>query len=358
MAEQGNRSTRLLGHLVPDWKPEDAATRALAYILDLHASPGMAQAFVDLLGRTGLPSFQLGRVEHDPTQADDSAPDVSIRDVNGVRRILIETTFWKGVDDVQPAEYLREFPDDAPQSALVFITPRDRIPGLWNEFEARCKDSEVDLQSESSRDGDAIWARAGSHVLLLASWAYVLDGLRRAAENPAVEQDVVQLRGLTDRMDREAFLPFDTSEVTDVGLARRVIGYRGLVGKITDRLVEHGVVALKKRWSPGSYATGWMLNRPMLVRGKFEMRFGIELKAWRDSGITPLWWVLTSSDSYRSDGDWQRIKSSLDDVWSYGDSLYIPIRLPTGVEESHIVDDAVAQMRRVADTLARVTSRA
>ena len=27
----------------------------------------------------------------------------------------------------------------------------------------------------------------------------------------------------------------------------------------------------------------------MRLHGKFELRFGIELGVWRDSGITPLW---------------------------------------------------------------------
>ena len=294
----------LLGHLVPDWSPEDAATRALAYILDLHASPGMAQAFVDLLGRTGLRPFQPSRVEHDPSQSDDSRPDVTIRDADGTRRVLIEAMFWEGVDNAQTAMYLRDLPDDMRGSALVFIAPRDRIPGLWSELKARCEASPtIDLEDESPRGADAIWARSSGRVLLLMSWKHIIDALRRAAQDPAVEQDVAQLRGLTERMEKETFLPLDVGEVTDVGLARRIIGYRRLVDKITDKVVERGVASLNKRWSPGAYRTGRMVNRSMLVRGKFDMRFGIELKAWRDWGITPFWWVLTSSDSYSTNGD-------------------------------------------------------
>ena len=88
----------LLGHLVPGWSPEDAVTKALAYVLDPHALPGMAKAFVGSLGRTGLPSFPLGRaesrVEHDPIQADDNRPDLTIRDADGQPRVFVEATFW------------------------------------------------------------------------------------------------------------------------------------------------------------------------------------------------------------------------------------------------------------------------
>ena len=47
----------LLAHLLPGWRPEDAATRGLAYILDPGVSPGIAKAFVDLLSRGGVPRF-------------------------------------------------------------------------------------------------------------------------------------------------------------------------------------------------------------------------------------------------------------------------------------------------------------
>ena len=120
----------LLGHLVPEWCPRDAATRALACILDLNTSPGIANAFVDLLGRVGLTPFQPARVEHDPSQTDDSRPDLTIRDADGSPRVAVEPTFWEGVNDT-------------------------------------------------------IWGQVGSRVLLVVSWAYVLDALRRAASDRA-----------------------------------------------------------------------------------------------------------------------------------------------------------------------------
>ena len=58
----------LLGHLVPGWDPERAATIALAHILDLEASPGMASAFVDLVGETGSLDFEPDRVRATPTR--------------------------------------------------------------------------------------------------------------------------------------------------------------------------------------------------------------------------------------------------------------------------------------------------
>ena len=263
------------------------------------------------------------------------------------------------MEEAQPTGYLRGLPDDAP-SAVVFIAPRGRVSGLWRELRDRCVDgSGIILGRESSSDSGMIWAPAGRRVLLVASWTDVLDALRRGTEDTGVEQDIVQLRGLADRMEEEAFLPLNASEIVDVGLARRIAGYCGLVNKITDRLVADGIASLKKvNWNAGSYQKGRLVNRSMIVHHRFDLRFGMECRAWRDSGITPLWWVLSNSVTYDATGDWQRIKECFDGVQSYDGSLYIPTRLKTGVEEAAVIDDAVQQMHRVADTLLEVHRRA
>ncbi|MDE0371171.1 MAG: hypothetical protein OXI73_01300, partial [Rhodospirillales bacterium] len=257
-------------------------------------------------------------------------------------------TFWNGVHDSQPASCLRELPEDAP-SALVFIAPRERIRGLWSELRTRCQDSPgLNLRDESSRTGDPAWARAGRHVLMIASWRYVLDALRRQAADPGVEQDIDELLGLVDQTDRRAFAPLEPSEVTDVGVARRLIEYGKLVDRIAERLQENGVAKLVSGhpyW--GSYRAGWMRYRSMRMHDEFDMRLGIQMKAWQDLGTTPLWCVLRGVV-----GHWQRIKAGLDDARSYRGRLHIPIRLASDSDEARTIDDAVDQMRHVADRLA------
>ena len=344
----------LLGQLFAGWPAEEAATRALAYILDPRESPGMAEAFVGLLGPAGVPAFSPGRFEHEASQADDSRPDLTICDADGRPRVFVEATFWAGVPSGQPAAYLKELPDDLP-SALVFVAPGDRIPGLWSTLRARCEDAPgIDLGDESSRDGDAAWARVGNRVLLVVGWRYVLDALRQAAQDDAVEQDIAQLRGLADRMEEEAFLPLKASEVADGGLARRINGYWELVDKIVARVQANGIAKYHKRWKPGSYRKGPMSIHSMRVLGKFDFEFGIDFRAWRDWKITPTWWVLTNVAL----GDWQAVLDGLPDVRQRDDRLYIPIRLKTDAEDTEVVDDAVEQMRRIADELLAVSQGA
>ena len=151
-------------------------------------------------------------------------------------------------------------------------------------------------------------------------------------------------------METAAFLPLDEEEAADTSVARRLLDYRNLVDKITQRLVKDGL-ARNVKYSRPSYRLQRDQGRDMLVHGRFQMRFGIELGAWRDSGTTPLWWVLRSSDSFSILGHWMRIKQRLDGVLSYRDSLCIPVRLRTGVAEAAVVDDAVKRMHGIADAL-------
>ena len=153
-------------------------------------------------------------------------------------------------------------------------------------------------------------------------------------------------------MDKEAFPPLTEDEVGNSGLARRIKGYQQLLDRITDRLSELGLVRLGNRsYRAGSYRTGRGTGRSMQLDGKLDLRFGIELTPWRDSGLTPLWWVLKSSPAYSIEKDWLRIMKRIEDVRSYQDSLYIPIRLKTGVAEADVIANAVEQMRRIAATL-------
>ena len=141
----------LLGHLVPriaSSGAEPAATQALAYILN--AAPGMATAFVDVVGRTGIAPFTPGRIAAEEQQGHDF-PDVTIRDADGTVRILVENKFWAGLTDAQPLAYLKELPREG-SAALVFVVPHQRMYGLWGELKEKCRDKGVELEDESTTD--------------------------------------------------------------------------------------------------------------------------------------------------------------------------------------------------------------
>ena len=188
--------------------------------------------------------------------------------------------------------------------------------------------------------------------MLITSWKYVLEGLLDAARSgghDTVRQDILQLQGLTRRMDTEAFLPLRADEVTNQEAARRLINYSGLIEDITQKLKDSGVADTKDlRTTHGYYTAG----RYLRVHGKFGLWLGIELEVWRDAGITPLWWLFQNSEFCGVAGHFEKIRELFDDVRVYeNELLYVPIRLKTGVERDRVVEDAVDQMKRIADTL-------
>ena len=186
----------------------------------------------------------------------------------------------------QPVEYLRELPGDLP-SGLVYIAPRKRIRSLWEILHERCAgDPELEVEDEPPPD-EAVRARFGARVLLVASWAYVLETLQRVTEDPAVEQDIVQLRSLAKRMETAAFLPLEEDEAADAALARRLLCYRDLVHKIARRL-KKDELATDVKYSQPSYRMQRDEGCAMRVHGKFELRFGIRarrLARFRDHAV-------------------------------------------------------------------------
>ncbi len=340
----------LLGYLVPriaSSGPEPAATQALAYVLN--ASPDIATAFVDVVGRTGVSAFTPGRIAAEEQQGNDF-PDVTIRDTDGVVRILVENKFWAGLTDAQPLAYIEALPSDA-SSAVVFVVPHQRVYGLWGELREKCHRGGVELESES-RSETITWARAGHRTLAITSWKHVLGTLERAADaggHAALQQDIVQLRGLTDHMNGAEFLPLREDEVTDVNVARRMMNYTGLIEEIVGRLVADGVAETKGlRPSHTRTATG----RYLRLHARFDVWLGVDLDAWCEWGITPIWSEHNTSSSFSGiEGKTRQAHLLFDDAQEENDWLYLPIRLTTGAERDRVVDDAARQMRSIADKL-------
>ena len=169
----------LLGYLIPRVAAsgaEPAATQALAYLLN--ASPDIAKAFADVVGRTGIAAFTPGRIAAEE-QHGNNFPDLTMRDTDRVVRILVENKFWAGLTEAQPVSYLQALPCDA-SSGLVFIVPHQRMYGLWGELREKCRRNGVELGSESTTDA-ITWAQTGHRTLAITSWKHVLETLEQAA---------------------------------------------------------------------------------------------------------------------------------------------------------------------------------
>ena len=330
---------------------EPAATRALAYILN--SNPDVARSFVGILQDANI-EFEPGRIEAELAH-DDGQPDLTIHDADGRVRIFVENKFWAPLTPAQPVSYLKELPEDPP-SALVFIVPGQRVITVWNELEERCGEAGLEW-ADAPGESTVMRARVGCKTMSITSWEYVLKRLLDAADSEkhdSLSRDIRQLQGLASRMNLEAFLPLRDDEATDQEAARRLINYVDLISDIIGEL-KRIEIADTKGLTVGYrlYSTGHFFR--IHAHEKFESWLGIDLKAWRDEGISPLWLRFSPKTGVVA-GHFKIFPELLNDVRPRDEGLYVPIRLKTGVEREKVVSDAVAQIERIADKVLKTIS--
>ncbi len=333
----------IFAHVVSRNLPQEpAATQALAYVLK---DTDALRTFVGMLAPLGV-SFKPGSVESERAFGD-GQPDLTIYDSAGQHRLFVENKFWAGLTDAQPVTYLSHLPEDDELSALVFVVPEERVGSVWAELRRRCAEAGLSIAEEP---GGAlrVGKLSGNRVMAVTTWRRVLDGLAAVG---SVRSDVQQLRALTERMDMEAFLPIHPHELTDADVARRMINYTDLVQPIVDDLVDRGVASTKGvNPAHGLHTAGRFLR----LYDRFGCWLGVDFDAWRDSGITPLWWKVHNSDFGGVATMWDEIDGWFDDVQTYtsgGPRKCLPIRLKTGVEKDAVIADAADQMVAIADRL-------
>ena len=341
-----DRPLPLLAHLVPRFTdPEPAPTQALAYLL---RCPPTAGSLVRLLAASGLESFRPGTIQAEE-RPPGGIPDLTLRDSAGGVRVRIENKFWAPLTDAQPVASLETLPEDVP-AALLFIVPGGRMDGLWRELKRRCDEGKIRLGLDSGTDV-LRWARSGPHTLAITSWEHVLNGLECAAlEDPALQQDIAQLRGWTGRMDDvDAFLPLRECEVTAQDRARRRVNYSDLIPVIVDALAAEGIASTERLGSAHGYH--WS-GRYLRVQGKFGLWLGVHLKHWKRWGLTPVWSEHPAPDP--GSGIENRIREApepFEEAQLDGRHLRTPIRLRTGVDRGRVIKDAVSQLRHLAERL-------
>ena len=276
-----------------------------------------------------------------------------MHDADGQVRLLIENKFWAGLTEAQPVKYLRALPDNVP-STLLFVVPSSRVPGVWRELMDRCGESGTGIKLKNECAGDGfLRARAGAHTLAVTSWHYVLETLERiarAGDHKPVEADVAQLRGLTDRMsNQDVFLPLREEEAGDVRVAQRMNNYVDLIERIVERLVHHHDGFSRKGLNPacGLKYSGHYIRAHDVIVARLEIR----LDVWLRHGVPPLWWMFAPDNKFA--GRIRDAQMLFDDavVWNNDSELLIPIRLAVGVERDRVIQDAAAQIAKIARRL-------
>ena len=343
----------LLAYLVPRLtsRSEDTATDALAFILN--KSEACRRALESLLSDQDFAIGPLTRFDTQVTHGDGSRPDMVGYDREDTVRLVVESKFWATLLEGQASGYLGQLEESGP-GILLFIAPGTRIETLWAEIGRQMEADPKPVRLESVEAGD--WMRravvGGSEKRMsLVSWNLVLG--RLAAAVPAdsqVASDLGQLRGFVEKQDLDAFQPIQREELSP-SLARRI----RWINQLIDDVVAHG---LEKEWisTKGLKATpqrdGYGRYLRFVdesgARTPYDCFLCVSLDYWAEEGDTPLWlWIGSTIEPVRHLRDSDHSLVVLEDV----DELWTPIYLKVGVEYHHVLDDAVDQLRRIAEIL-------
>ncbi len=344
----------LFGHLATRFgsHPENLATEGLHYVLCRSADA--RRLFLRFLGQAGG-SFG-GDLAFETQAAEDGAiPDLVGKDATGVKVAIVEAKFWAGLTERQPNAYLDQLPTSS--GLLLFVAPGRRFETLWPELLTRCQ--KVGRQVEGHECGSEwrVARLADGRRLALTSWRAVLEalhtGLQQAGELAAAA-DVMQFRGLADRMDTDAFLPLTSEELTS-NLGTRIVQFCGLVDGAADRLEAEKLADSRGLRRTGGRHGSWSRFFRLHHTG---CRLYFNPLGWSRHG-QPIWLEVKGSNGQPSPAVNEALRPLGQEtpprpiVAQWG--AYVPINLPTGVERDAVLEAMLVTIRCVAELVKDVS---
>lgn len=272
-------SSTLLSHLAHTLapKPEEVATRSLAYFLN--ATAELPRALWSVLH--GDQAYGWGGVTR--YQPEYSFPNEGGRvDVAGIGAdgtpVLLEGKFWASLTDNQPDGYLANL---RPGQDLVFVVPRVRVLLLANKL------GFGDAASRSEQVGTTDAHGKNIHIV---SWQVVLGAFKQAlpSSQDSLRAELDQVLGLCERMDQEGFLPLSGTD-TDPALGRKVYQMSSLVDKVVDYLKTKKGSPLCKPTKDDRWGGAGFNGRTMRVRDS-NVWFNVYFSAFK-------WHTVKTSES-------------------------------------------------------------
>ena len=320
--------TTLFAQILPMFtgQTERAATEALRHILQ--QSEPARSALENMMRTAGVEIDPLTRFQTEAIGEEGERVDLVCYDGDGTERVLIEVKFWAGLTDNQPNTYLARLPEDT-HSALLFVAPAQRIETLWPELCRRAEEQhKLTVTSDIPTSGELRGMSIDSnvHKMMLTSWRAVLQQMgsrANVAGDAAAARDIEQLRGLTERMDSDAFLPIHSDELGQE-FPRRMLNLVNLVDDATQRAIANG-------WADASglrITPQWHGYGRYFRIGGVVVWFGINFQYWASNGSSPLW------------------------IQNQDDSFWYWVWLPTGVEYPQVLEAVVDQLDHFREIIA------
>lgn len=347
----------LFGHIVLNLtsQAENIATESLYYILSNSASA--REGFYNFLGsidnRLKVDLYFRTQVY----DKDGSLPDLVGFDVENDPICIIESKFWAALTDNQPVTYFNRFNFSKP-SILLFLVPTRRIDSIWSEIVTRCADESFNLEN-IHRKSHLIYGDLNSHhKICVTGWRSLLNIMETeldAAGDYLTKSDLVQLRGLSDQMDEESFLPIDSKEISPI-IAKRNVQFTELVDNTLEKGLSEQI--FKKNGLKGS--TGKNSYGRYFAMEDYFFNFKFDNILWSEVRNTPFWlevWGKVFSKDLEERGKVKKALSILESD-EYGTSIdkrygtvLVPIELKYGEEKEIVVKSMVNQIYQIYNLL-------
>jgi hypothetical protein len=204
-----------------------------------------------------------------------------------------------------------------------------------------------------------VWQVNDYHRLGLTEWLTVIDaihtdlaGAQEREENTIA--DVLQLRGLCERLESEKFQPISEEELSPkIGL--RITQYRDIIDTVVERL-GHAGDADTERLRPTTAGFSW--GRSFRLHSNVcDLVFLPDAWARHREAQTPLWLVVRNHDNRVT----EELRNALSQLAHEnpprliddGRQLLVPIFILTDVERDKVISDIERQLRNVTALLPR-----
>ena len=337
----------LLAHIAAIFvrEKERAATEALKYIL--MRSEQARNVLRDILCSAGVEVDPLSRFQTEAIGEQSERVDLVCYDRDGTERVLVETKFWADLTDNQPNTYLDRLNKNVP-SALVFVVPVSRVEALWPEILSRCRKNlrVVPVQSDGNIRVAALGNRPGS--LMLTSWGYLLNEMTEGC-GEKIKSDIEQLRGLTETMEHEKFIPLESGDLSSE-IPTKLRGLRLVVDGAIDRAREQDWI----REQEGKIAQSVEYGRYIYL-SEVGVWFGVDFESWKNQGTTPLWVHLNEEHLPDDEAVLRRFKrnKTIPMHKAFESYCYFPIDLPVGNDLTAVITSVVEQLNGIARLINR-----
>ena len=342
----------LFGHIVLRFTSdaENLATESLYYILS--NSKSAQKALLNYIKTINPINDELS-FSTQFRDADESIPDLVGLDDTNDHILIIESKFWAGLTDHQPITYFKRFKSSKP-SILLFLVPAKRINSIWSELVNRCSKQGFKIVNTVRKPHTIYGDLNQNHVIAVTDWNSLLNVIETeldATGDYRIKSDVIQLKGLCDQMDEEAFLPLNPKEISPM-IAKRNIQFTELVNNV----ISYGESF--KSFDLANYKPSSGTNHFGRYFRIDEYRFNFKLdnKLWSEIRNNPFWLQVLGKGMTSAKEERPKVKKALSSLESDNYGIYydnkhhiahVPIELKLGEEKDIIVKSIVEQICKI-----------